>query len=464
MCPAEAGGEPLALVYVRDVSEVRRLSEEAGRATGHDPVTGLLNRCGFVERAAPLLQAAIERGRGASLAFLDLDNFKAINDGYGHAIGDALLCESAKRLLGVVRSDDVVARLSGDEFAVLLPGLVRQEDARMIGAKLMNALAQPYALVDELDLYTSASVGVAIAPDDGDSAEDLLRCAEIAMYEAKNSGRGVLSVFNESMAKGVDRRLVVHSRLLAALQEGGLNLHYQPQVDVQTGQMISVEALLRWNDRILGPVSPVEMIPVAEASGLILRVGDWVMEQAFRQASEWHRHGLNLRVAINLSALQLKQRDLPERIGALLRKHRLPPEFIELEITESEAVSDPALALSLIQQVRAMGITVALDDFGTGHSSLACLRSMPVQRIKVDRSFLARIPQDPADAALVRGVIALANQLHLAVIAEGVEKPEQLDFVRQSGCEIYQGWLYGKAVPADEITRLALKDRGSKAA
>ena len=420
----------------------------------HDTLTGLLNRWTFGQR----LEQAIAEQAGAqsppfALLLLDLDDFKAINDGYGHAAGDQVLQEVARRLRGALGTGDILARLGGDEFTVLLPGVACAAQAEGVAARLMQALCVP-CRVQGFELNFGASMGIALCPQDAGDAATLLRYADMAMYHAKHRGRANFAFYAPSMGRKMAEKIQLHDRLKLALAYGGLTLHYQPQVDVATNRMVGVEALLRWHDPQLGEVSPERFVPVAEATGLILELGAWVMAAACRQIAAWERQGMRLRVAVNLSAQQLRQTDLVEQVARNLRIHHVPPELLELEVTESEALADPEQACQVLNELRALGVAVALDDFGTGHSSLAYLKRLPVSHIKVDREFMRNVPASGGDTTLVRAVVALAHTMGLRVVVEGVATREQLQFLREMQCACYQGWLFAKALAPDDVALL----------
>ncbi|QJY34295.1 EAL domain-containing protein [Diaphorobacter sp. JS3050] len=446
------GGTVVA--FVRDVSDLRRLEARMHYQATHDTLTGLLNRWTFGQR---LEQAIAEQAAAQSppfaLLLLDLDDFKAINDGYGHAAGDQVLQEVARRLRGALGTGDILARLGGDEFTVLLPGVASAAQAEGVAARLMQALCVP-CRVQGFELNFGASMGIALCPQDAGDAATLLRYADMAMYHAKHRGRANFAFYAPSMGRKMAEKIQLHDRLKLALAYGGLTLHYQPQVEVATNRMVGVEALLRWHDPQLGEVSPERFVPVAEATGLILELGAWVMAAACRQIAAWERQGMRLRVAVNLSAQQLRQTDLVEQVARNLRTHHVPPELLELEVTESEALADPEQACQVLNELRALGVAVALDDFGTGHSSLAYLKRLPVSHIKVDREFMRNVPASGGDTTLVRAVVALAHTMGLRVVVEGVETREQLQFLREMQCACYQGWLFAKALAPDDVALL----------
>jgi len=445
-----------AVAFVRDISEVRQLEARMHYQATHDTLTGLVNRWQFGQRLEQAIAECDRHGECFALLLLDLDDFKAVNDGYGHAAGDQVLLEAARRLKGALRASDTLARLGGDEFTVLLPRIARPQEAGQVASKLLDVLCKPYQM-HGFELSLGASLGIAVYPQDAADATTLLRYADMAMYHAKESGRATHAFYADHMGRRMAEKLQLHERLKLALGYGGLALHYQPQVDVATGQLQAVEALLRWRDPQLGEVTPDRFIPVAEATGLILALGAWVLDTACRQIAAWSQAGMPLRVAVNLSAQQLRQADLVEQVQQCLSAHGARPDLLEIEVTESEAMQDPEQARHVLRRLQSLGVCIALDDFGTGHSSLAYLKQLPVSRIKIDREFVRPVLRTAEDATLVRAIIALARTLGLHVVAEGVESSEQLRFLAQHGCDAYQGWLYSKAVPPQDIAQLWLE-------
>lgn len=443
-------GLPCAVVFVRDLTDIKRLEEQMHYHATHDSLTGLANRWQFMQQLMYAMSQSARSKRSMSLLLLDLDDFKSINDGHGHAAGDQVLVQAARRMRGVLRSGDFLARLGGDEFTVLLPEVRHISEIEHLLSRLRDALAEPFK-VNSYTVQMGASIGVACYPTDAEEGETLMRYADMAMYQAKAAGRNTYAVYHPDMGEKLQERIVLHDRLKVALKENALQLHYQPQVDLRSGRVTSVEALLRWHDPVLGDVPPARFIPVAESTGLILALGEWVMETACRQQAAWAHEGLDLQVAINLSARQLRQPDLADRLSRLLAQTGVNPAAIELEITESEAMADPEQAARLLGHLSELGVKLALDDFGTGHSSLSYLKALPVQRIKIDREFVRNVTVHEGDAKLVSAVIALAHTLGLDVVAEGVETVAQLEFLCECDCEAYQGWLLARAMPAAEL-------------
>ncbi len=449
---------------LNDVTDRRAAEERLMYLATHDPLTGLPNRALLLDR----IERAIARGRrGApgALIFVDLDRFKLINDSDGHAFGDRVLVEVAQRLRTAARDGDTVARLGGDEFVLLVENLPGDDDtgvtaANEIAARILAALDAPMRTGEHeiREIPLGASLGIALYPQDGDDAATLLRHADAALYRAKEGGRGGYRFFSAGMNDEARDRLHLQSELKRALDAGQIAVHYQPQVDLASGLVTGVEALARWFHPELGAIPPDRFIPVAEETGLILPLGEAVLRAACRQAAAWAARGRPLPVAVNLSPRQLRHPRLPESIAGILAETGCRPAWIELEITESAAMADPEAAQAMLARLRGMGLAIAIDDFGTGHSSLARLTRLPVDKLKIDKSFIPAAPDAPQsreDAAVVVAIVALGRQLGLRVVAEGVETARQRDWLAAIGCHQGQGWLFGRPQPADAGAILA---------
>jgi diguanylate cyclase (GGDEF)-like protein/PAS domain S-box-containing protein len=448
----EDEGRRHAIAYIRDLTERRKFEESLRHQATHDELTGLPNRWLFRLQLNQALGRARRSGLQAAVLLLDLDHFKSVNDSFGHATGDALLLQVSSRIRGTLRENDTLARLGGDEFAVLLTDLTATDEAITVAAKLLMSLQAPYRLHNE-DVYSGGSLGMAFYPGDAKEGETLLRFADMAMYQAKQAGRGTHACYSAEMDRRVHDDMQLHTHLKEALAQGGLTLHYQPQVSVQSGAIVGAEALLRWHDPVLGHVPPTRFIAVAEATGLILPLSDWVLETACTQIAAWERAGTPLHVAVNVSAQQFRQRDLPERVRTILERTGARAQWLGIEITESVAMTQPQQAREQLNALAGLGCRVSLDDFGTGYSSLAYLKALPVSTLKIDKSFMEGIPHDTNGVTISRAIIALAHSLGLTLVAEGVETDDQLAFLRQSGCEVYQGWLFAKAMVAEDLTQ-----------
>jgi diguanylate cyclase (GGDEF)-like protein/PAS domain S-box-containing protein len=420
----------------------------------HDSLTGLPNRALLQDRLSQALIAA-ERGRNrVAVLFLDLDRFKSVNDSLGHDIGDALLKCVADRLQSVVRDVDTVCRLGGDEFVIILGAIAGPDDAVMIAERIVEGLGRP-ADVQGHSLRASTSIGIALYPDDGRDAQTLMKNADTAMYSAKSRGRNNFQFFSADMNAAALRFFQLEQQLRHAVERNELLLHYQPQIDTVAHRVCGLEALVRWQRPEVGLMPPGEFIPVAEETGLILEIGEWVLREACRQMREWQDCGWpRVPVAVNLSARQFQQRDLAQRIRRILDEAGVAPEQLELEITESSLMHSVDEALAQVQALAAMGIRIAIDDFGTGYSSLSYLKRFPVSRLKIDRSFVRDLCVDREDAAIVASIIGLARTLGMEVVAEGVETPDQLSALRYEGCIVCQGYLFSKPRPASEVAAL----------
>ncbi len=448
---------PLRMTGVlQDISERKRFEQKLSEMASFDALTGLPNRNLLNDRLGQALAHA-QRNEGLmAVGFVDLDRFKVINDTLGHDAGDELLKEIARRLSGTLRSCDTVARQGGDEFVVVLTDLTRPEDATIVAQKLLEALVPPVTL-NGREIVPGASLGFAIYPQDGDSLQALLMSADKAMYAAKQAGRGQYRFFDPEMNRAAANWLEVGAELHHALHRDEFELHYQPKVDLKSGAITGVEALLRWRSPDMGLVAPNKFIPILEETGLILEVGEWVIARACRQWRLWQEQGLPpLRIAVNLSPRQFQQRNLAERIRVLIDQPDFRPDYLELEITESMVMQNVERAIATLEELRRIGVHLAIDDFGTGYSSLAVLKRFPVDCLKVDRSFVRDIPDDADDMAITRSVILLAHSMGLSVVAEGVETEAQRGFLVDSGCDEMQGFLFSKPLPAAELAERVL--------
>ncbi|HKB58553.1 MAG TPA: EAL domain-containing protein [Gallionellaceae bacterium] len=418
----------------------------------HDALTGLPNRNLLADRIEQAIHQAHRDGGHAAILFIDLDRFKYINDSLGHPVGDKVIAAVAARLAAAVREGDTVARLGGDEFAVVLSGIRHDDSIALIAEKLLAGVEPPIH-VDRHELFVSGSIGIAVYPMDGETQEELLKNADTAMYRAKLEGN-TFRFYQREMNQMAAVRLGMESRLRKAVERGEFLLHYQPQIDVATGRLAGVEALLRWKAGNT-VIAPDEFIPLAEETGLIISIGEWALRHAAEQAVAWHRMTPRApHIAVNFSARQLWRSDIVACVAGVLSAAGCEPHWIELEITESVMMTRPEEAASKLAALAEMGIRISIDDFGTGYSSLAYLKQLPIHALKIDRSFIRDITSDPDDASIVRAIVALAHSLDLKVVAEGVEDDAQLSFIASLDCDAAQGYMFSEPLPADRMTRI----------
>jgi diguanylate cyclase (GGDEF)-like protein len=454
----------LRRIVNRSISENRTLAY-------HDVLTGLPNRRLFKDRLQLALASAARDRSLVAACFLDLDGFKNVNDSLGHSAGDRLLEMVAERLTRVLRLSDSIARedgdpsqtalsrLGGDEFTILLTGIHEDQDAGRVARRILRELSSKFE-IDGRDVFVTASIGIAVAPSDGNSVDELLRNADIAMYAAKQSGRNTFRFFSRDMNQATDRKLDLERRLRIALERDEFSLHYQPIRCSSTGRTTAIEALLRWNDAELGDVSPVEFIPVAEDAGLIVALGEWVIRTACSQARAWQDAGFRpVRMAVNVSGQQLRDPGFVDIVARTLEESGLSTESLELEITESTIMQDDEATNEAFQKLTDLGLAIALDDFGTGYSSLSYLRRFTIDRVKIDRSVVAGIPGDVDDMAVTAAIVAMAHNLMLRVVGEGVETPEQAQSLRELGCDELQGYLFSRAVRAEDVIPFLVEEK-----
>ena len=436
-----------------DITERKRVEEQVRSLAYRDSLTGLPNRLLFNDRLSMAVASAHRHRRGVAVLFLDLDRFKVINDSLGHSVGDRLLQEVAERLRGCVREGDSVARLGGDEFTVLLQDVSTPADAARIAEKVLDALRVPVRL-DGHELFVTGSVGVSLFPEDGQSSETLIKHADTAMYRAKEQGRDGLQLYTPVMSVAALERLALESGLRRALARNEFVLHYQPILDIAGLRLHGVEALLRWRHPELGLLGPDRFLPLAESTGLLLRIGPWVLAEASRQVRDWQQRGHpELCLAVNMSARQFLQPGLVGTVAAVLEETGLAAAHLEIEITETDAMQNAELMGETLRGLVSLGVRLSIDDFGTGYSSLGYLKRFPIQTLKIDRSFVGDVVADQDDAAIVSAILAMARTLKLHVVAEGVETAEQLEFLSSRGCERAQGFYLGRPLPNDEVER-----------
>ena len=442
-----------------DIGERIETSRQLRHLAYHDPLTQLPNRLAFESQLTLSIRGAERDHTQLALMLIDLDHFKTVNDTLGHQVGDELLKSVAQRLSQSVRASDIVARLGGDEFVVVLPEIDSSTMASAIAGKIQRALADVSHSVGAHTLYATPSIGISLFPADGRDGQTLLRNADMAMYHAKDAGRNNYQFYADKMNEAAGERLQMENALRQAVSgitpvNSPFSLHFQPQVCPHNGQVIGLEALARWEHPVMGHIPPDRFIPVAEETGLIQPLGDWIFWETCRNIRTFRDAGLeNFRVAVNISAQQLRHENLPLVVRGALACYDLRPSDLELEITESTAMQNPELTRSVLDQFAAMGILLSIDDFGTGYSSLAYLKHLPIHRLKLDRSFVRDIQTDPNDAAICSATVALGHNLGLEVVAEGVETVEQRDYLTALGCDILQGYLYSRPIPAGQIIR-----------
>jgi len=452
-----------------DITDIKRAEQRLRHLAAHDALTGLTNRSFFIAH----LDAAIERARDESrelgLFFLDLDRFKSVNDTAGHACGDTLLQSAAARLTDCIGPGDVIARLGGDEFVILIEQRVEGKRIALLAERLLLTMREPFDTVNGR-YYLGVSIGVALYPHDGISGSDLLRSADAAMYRAKQNGRNRAQFYTAELNARLQRRYLLENALRDALENNELQLVYQPKYDLASHRIVGAEALLRWNSTKLGAISPVEFIPVAEETGLIVPIGEWVLRRACEQAVTWYEAlGYDFRMAVNLSARQFQAGDVVPMIEQTLAEVGLPPTALEVEITESLLMGGADEVRPMFDALTAQGIRISIDDFGTGYSSLSYLQRFPISNVKIDRSFITGIPHDPDSVALTEAIVAMARALGMTVTAEGVEDADQVEFLAKAGCQEIQGYYIGKPVTAEGFDRLlrahlSVVDAGVRAA
>jgi len=449
--PSDRGGPPVMLSITRDITELKNSERRLKQLAHFDSLTDLPNRVQFIERLEQTMADADRNERLVGVAFLDLDRFKYINDSLGHGKGDLLLREVAIRLNGAIRRGDTVARLSGDEFALVLADMGHVDDAVRVAQKILDVFRQPF-LVAGHELFVTASMGITLYPFDDRGAQDLLRNADVAMYRAKESGKNNFQFYVAEMTAKATERLSLENDLRSALDRGELSLHYQPIADGKSGRVVGMEALLRWKHPVRGMISPAQFIPLAEETGFIIPIGEWVLRTACLQCRAWQKQGFpSLSVAVNLSSRQFHQKDLPASIYNILQETGLNPLYLDLEITEGLVMQQAESSINTLRELKAMDMRISIDDFGTGYSSLSYLKRFPIDVLKIDQSFVRGIPGDADDAAIAGTIITMAHSLGLKVVAEGVETREQLNFMREHDCDAMQGYFLSKPLPADQF-------------
>lgn len=437
--------------HLRQKESLRRSEEKLDFLAHHDPLTALPNRTLLADRLHQGIRRARRREGVMAVLFIDLDRFKVVNDSLGHAIGDELLRAAALRMAGQLRATDTLARVGGDEFVVLLEDADCARRAQTVAGKLLEVLEQPF-FIRQQELFVTASIGISLYPSDGEDADALLRHADLAMYRAKSLGRNGVEFYRSEMSADIDAHLELGNALRGALARDEFVLHYQPQVDLDTGQLRGAEALVRWRHPHQGLVQPARFIPIAEELGIIVEIGGWVLEAACAQLARWRALGLRIpRMAVNLVAQQIEREGFVEQVETILARHGIAPEQLEFEVTESMIMRQAERGIASLSALRAMGVGISVDDFGTGYSSLGYLHRLPIDQLKIDRSFVSELDAQPDDAIIVRAIIALGRSLGLEVVAEGIETEAQAHFLKAEGCRVGQGYLYGRPCPAEDF-------------
>jgi predicted signal transduction protein with EAL and GGDEF domain len=465
-----ATGSSEVLGLVRDISERKRAEEQIRRLAYCDSLTGIPNRQAFLEMLERELQRSKIGNKKFAVLFMDLDAFKRINDTLGHNVGDQLLQQVSDRLRDTIRPSDLLsrgdsltrdgeprpdtnlARLGGDEFTILIPDLDRVEHALNVAHRVKDAMRRPF-LIDGNEIFVTASIGISLFPEDGDDCNSLLKYADTAMYHAKNCGKNNAKLYSSSLTMQIMSHVKLEVGLRKALQNDELYLLYQPQLDVRSSEIVGVEALVRWRHAERGVISPTEFIPLAEETGLIVPIGEWVLRTACQQARAWQKLSSRpVRMAVNLSAKQFKDENLSQIVLSALHDTGLDPRLLELELTEGTLMDDAKATLATLEQLRGIGVYLSIDDFGTGYSSMNYLKRFDVRALKIDRSFISGLPQDSENAAITRAIIAMAHGLKMVVVAEGVETGEQLVLLEEYGCDLVQGFYLGRPAPADTVS------------
>lgn len=437
-----------------DITEAKHSQNRLHELVNHDPLTGLPNRRLFNELLEHAIKRAEREHHQIALLFVDLDRFKAINDSLGHQVGDKLLYEVSKRIHHAMRDSDIVARLGGDEFLVMMDMIKHPQDAALIAQKIIYALQVEF-FIDGKEIFIGASVGISIFPKDGSDVDSLIKAADIAMYQVKNRGKNNHCFYSEDLSKNAVERFTIESQLRHALERNQFEMYYQPQISLLTGDIIGAEALIRWRHPDLGLVSPARFIPIAEETGLIVQIGEWVLRQAALQAIQWINDGYTMQwISVNVSGVQIMRSNFYDTVYGILIETNCNPNILELEITESTVMQNTEFVIDTFNNIKQLGVRVAIDDFGTGYSSLSNLKRLPLDKIKIDQSFVRGLPDDLDDAAITNTINAMACSLGFTVIAEGVETLAQAAFLKNMGCLEAQGYLYSKPVTAAEFTKL----------
>jgi len=458
-------GKDAAVIFDTDISEIIALEEERKKQAElmqhqayHDTLTGLPNRTLFQDRLEQTIITAKRNKEKMALLFIDLDQFKKINDTLGHHIGDEVLIEASKRFKDVLREEDTLSRLGGDEFTVILKNLKSEKSAATVAQKLVESMKKPLKIKKNL-LHLSSSIGISIYPSDASNQEDLLKFADAAMYKAKEEGRDNFQFYSTEMTQQAFKKVILENSLRIAIKEEQFDVYFQPQYDVETEKIAAMEALVRWNHPHMGIISPIEFIPLAEENGFIIEIDKIVMKKAMKTFSNWYKEGYNPgKLSLNLSMKQLNTDTFISDLFKSMQESDFELKWLELEVTEGQVMKNPQESIKKLKRLSELGITLAIDDFGTGYSSLSYLKKLPLNKLKIDRSFIKDIPHDEDDISITKAIIALAKSLNLNIIAEGVETEEQKEFIKNHECPYIQGYYYSKPLPQKEIEKLLQKD------
>lgn len=453
----EEGNVTKLLLVTRDVTDRKQSEETIHHLAYHDALTDLPNRRMYVQQLSKEMMQAKRFQSNLAVLFLDLDRFKDVNDSFGHDVGDMLLIEASKRLQACLKPGDVVARLGGDEFTIMQNQLQDRNEATALAEQIMNQLQRPFEL-DGHVFNVSCSIGIAVYPQDGDNPEDLLKRADTALYTVKSRGKNGYDFFDPTMEAKSLERILMENEMRKAIEQEQFQIYYQPKIDIATSAMTGMEALVRWVHPELGIIPPNRFIPIAEETGMILALGEWILKQACKQNKIWHDQGYTLKVSVNLSARQIYQKDLVEMIKDILRETNLSPDWLELEITESIFVKMEE-ATAVLQQIRDVGIQISIDDFGTGYSSFSYIKSLPVDTIKIDASFIRDIHHNQESQAIVKAIVTIAQSLNMNVIAEGIELDDQVAALKENGCDHGQGYLFSKPLPTDDFDQFLRQEQ-----
>ena len=442
-------GSKIALL--KQHNELLEQKNEIEYQATHDALTGLANRILFNERLEMAIQKSREHDAQMALLFIDLDHFKEINDSLGHEAGDKVLNIVTQKLMETIPNEEALARFGGDEFTVIIEGIQRAEDASFLADQILNLLSEAIR-IEDTELYIGCSIGISLYPDNGDTPQDLLKYADAAMYTAKSEGRNTFQYYSAEMTARAFERVIMETSLRAGLKNEEFVVYYQPQVRGTDNKLLGMEALVRWQSPSMGLVSPAVFIPIAETTGLMIELDRFVMKHAMTQLATWYKEGLSPGVlAMNLTIKQLQQKDFIDFLDTLIKESGCRVEWIELEVTEDQIMINPEGAIAILKRISQLGIKIAVDDFGTGYSSLSYLKKLPINKLKIDQSFVKDLPDDDEDVAIVKAIVALAHSLNLELIAEGVETVEQKEFLVKSGCENIQGYLYAKPMPSEQM-------------